>query len=455
MSAPLHDMIVENEDAIAAPPRHARSSLNGRSVVSPAREPASNLTVQRPQISNRRGLERYSSSPRHQRGHRPLRVMLLGVRGFPDVQGGAEKHVENLAAALAQLGCDVEATVRSCYVGKEYTFWRNVRLSRLWAPRISGVEATVHTFLGVLRAAYRRPDILHIHAIGPALFTPLARALGLRVVVTHHVLNYQNEKWGIVGRSLLRLGERLGMKFANGRITVSESIAKLMSSAYGVPVSAIPNGTEQPRPMQSVGTLQAFGLSPKQYALSVARVDAQKRQLDLIAAYARLPEPKWKLALVGDADYTDSYTRAVAAAARDTTGVVVLGYQSGAALAELYSHAGVFVLPSSHEGQPIALLEASSYGLQSILSDIPAHREIGVPGARYFAVADIASLERHLEEALSAPSPARLSADDQARLLHAHDWDQIARQTLGIYSDALSKKQLVKTSAGFAVRGRP
>lgn len=380
-----------------------------------------------------------------------MRVMLLGIRGFPDVQGGAEKHVENLAAALAELGCDVEAIVRSCYVGKEYTCWRNVRLSRVWAPCISGVEALLHSFLGVLLAAYRRPDILHIHAIGPALFTPLARAFGLRVVVTHHVLNYQNEKWGIVGRSLLRLGERLGMKFANGRIAVSESLASQMSTAYRVPVSAIPNGTDKPRQMESVETLQAFGLTPKQYALAVARVDAQKRQLDLIAAYARLHEPKWKLALVGDADYTDSYTRAVAAAARDTPGVVVLGYQGGAALAELYSHAGVFVLPSSHEGQPIALLEASSYGLQSILSDIPAHRELGVAGARYFAVGDIATLHKYLAETLSAPAPTRLSAEEQARLLRTHDWDDIARRTLGVYSAALSRRKVADSGAGLVV----
>src|SRR5581483_3042068 len=331
MSAPLHDMIVENEDAIAAPPRHARSSLNGRSVVSPAREPASNLTVQRPQISNRRGLERYSSSPRHQRGHRRLRVMLLGLRGFPGVQGGAEKHVENLAAALAQLGCDVEATVRSCYVGKEYTFWRNVRLSRLWAPRISGVEATVHTFLGVLRAAYRRPDILHIHAIGPALFTPLARALGLRVVVTCHSSNYLHKKWGPFARTILRLGER-AMKFANGRIAVSDGLAKNLTLTHRASVSTIPNGIDRPASVRTTETLREHGLVPTRYVLMVARIDGDKRQLDLIAAYARLRIPDWKLALVGAAEYSSAYAREVGKAAASTPGVVLVGHKSGAAL---------------------------------------------------------------------------------------------------------------------------
>jgi len=47
------------------------------------------------------------------------------------------------------------------------------------------------------------------------------------------------------------------------------------------------------------------------------------------------------------------------------------------AIKSIGKHAGVFVLPSSHEGQPIAVLEALSYGCPAILSDIPAHRVIG------------------------------------------------------------------------------
>jgi glycosyltransferase involved in cell wall biosynthesis len=383
-----------------------------------------------------------------QQQRRALRVTILGIRGFPNVQGGAEKHVESLSCALAEIGCDVEAIMRSPYVAKgQGAQWRDVKLSRIWAPRIGGVEAFVHTFLGVIRAAFTRPDILHIHAIGPALFTPLARALGLRVVVTHHVLNYENEKWGPAGRSILRLGEWAGMRFANGRIAVSKGLAEQMARAYGTSVIAIPNGIDKPRMTPSTEILLAFGLSAQRYLISVARIDEQKRQLDLIAAYARLRAPEWKLALVGGADYSGSYSRAVAEAARETPGVVMLGHQTGAALAELYSHAGVFVLPSSHEGQPIAVLEAASYGLPVILSDIEAHRELDVPHARYFAVGDVAALAAHLGDVCAAPAGGRLAAGEYAGLLAKHDWRAIAQQTLAVYCDALSGSKRVPGAA--------
>lgn len=367
-----------------------------------------------------------------------IRVTMLGLRGFPNVQGGVENHVENLAAGLIELGCEVEVIVRSAYVPKGVgVTWRGIRMVRLWAPRTSGVETFCHAFLGVMRAAVTRPDILHIHAIGPALYTPLARALGLRVVVTHHSANYENEKWGRLGRALLRLGEAHGMLCANQRIAVSESLAGRMRRSYQVPVFAIPNGITAPSQPAATGTLEAFGLQPGRYALCVARIDQQKRQLDLIDAMAATKGTGWPLALVGGADHDVDYVRAVKSAASGTPGVVMLGHQSGDALAELYGKAGVFVLPSSHEGQPIAVLEAMSYGCPMILSDIPAHREIAPEGTGFVAVGDIPALAAHLEAVFSGSRAARIDPTVQARIARDHDWLAIAHRTLGLYRNAL------------------
>ena len=41
-----------------------------------------------------------------------LRVMMLGLRGFPGVQGGVEAHAEHLCPLLRELACDVEVVVR-------------------------------------------------------------------------------------------------------------------------------------------------------------------------------------------------------------------------------------------------------------------------------------------------------------------------------------------------------
>jgi len=127
---------------------------------------------------------------------RPLRIMVLGIRGIPSVQGGVETHAEQLYERLAHMDCDVEVLVRSPFVPATRRWLGSIRIRRIWSPRSTGFEALVHSVLGVLYAAIVRPDVLHIHAIGPAIVTPIARFLGLRVVVTNHGPDYDRAKWG-------------------------------------------------------------------------------------------------------------------------------------------------------------------------------------------------------------------------------------------------------------------
>ena len=171
----------------------------------------------------------------------------------------------------------------------------------------------------------------------------------------------------------------------------------------------------------------------------IARRFRGKRQLDLIDAFARAGESDWKLAIVGDSDYASDYARMVARAAANTAGVVLLGYQTGDALAELYTHAGLFVLPSSHEGQPIAALEAISYRCPIILSDIPAHREIGTSSTQFVRVGNVAELARHLKARCAASAARDPGLIEHAYFMEDHDWWRIAERTLDLYLSARSQ----------------
>jgi len=194
----------------------------------------------------------------------------------------------------------------------------------------------------------------------------------------------------------------------------------------------------QPR---SDSIVRGFGLTPGRYLLTVARIDPQKCQLDLIEAFRRAQPAGWQLALAGGADYAGEYARAVARAAQETPGVIMLGHQNEMALAELYTHAGAFVLPSSHEGQPLAVIEAMAYGCPLILSDIPAHRELAIPTARYFVVGDVDALAETLSGVIRNPPGRDEVQSDRERMLLRHDWRSIARQTLDVYLSVAGQRK--------------
>lgn len=367
-----------------------------------------------------------------------LKVIALGFRGFPGVQGGIETHAEHLYPILARMGCDIEAVIRPCHTKaiRNTQAPAGIRYRSIWSPCSKGKEAIFHTLFGVLYAALRRPDILHIHAVGPALFAPLARLLGLRVVVTHHGADYERQKWGGGARKVLRMGERLGMGFANRRIVISLGIWDLVKDKYDRNSVLIPNGIRLPVLATQADILQQFDLSPGHYVLLVSRMVPEKRHLDLIAAFAKAALPGWKLVLVGASDHPDAYTREVLEAAEACPGVVCTGFQSGMALQELFSHAGIFVLPSSHEGLPIALLEALSYGLSVLASDIPAHLELGLEPWRYFPLGDSDALTMLLRRAAAQPMSQETRENQRQWVRARYDWEQVARRTLDVYQAA-------------------
>lgn len=365
------------------------------------------------------------------------KVIFVGLRGVPEIQGGVETHVAAISARLAERGWRVEVLGRAPYLPSQRPYvWKGVTVTPVWAPRSRNFEALAHTALGLLVAAQRGPDLVHIHAIGPALLTPLARLLGLHVVVTHHGFDYERQKWGRLARSILRTGEAMGMLFSHANIGVSKGIVDTIRRKFNVGAIFIPNGVENPFPKQDSSYLDRIRVTPRRYVLTVGRIVEEKRHLDLINAFARLNDPCLKLVIAGAADHAGHYQRAVEAAAAATPGVVMAGFQRGEALSQLYRHAALFVLPSSHEGMPMVLLEALSYGTTSLASDIDANLALDLGRDSYFPLGAVDALADAMRLKLAAPNPAE-SAERAARVLDSFGWGAIVDRTMDVYESAL------------------
>jgi starch synthase len=361
---------------------------------------------------------------------RKLRIAVLGTRGIPEIMGGVETHCQALYPRLAVKGHSVTILARKGYVPDDPFMYEGVKIEPLWAPKIKSLEAICHTTLGILRIASQRLkfDLLHIHGIGPSLLVPVARLLGLKVVMTHHGPDYDRQKWGKMAKIALRLGERFGCQFGHAVVTVSKHIRACIREMYGQEGIYIPNGVVLPHIYPAGANLSHRQLTPRKYILAVGRFVPEKGFHDLLDAYFRL-NSDWRLVIAGDADHPDDYSCMLKAKASEDERVVLTGFIRGDELREIYSNAGLFVLPSYHEGLPIALLEAMSYDLPILASDIPSNREL-VTDDESFRVGDVQSLAARLAEMLAAP--VRQSSKRQ-RIETEFNWDLIATQTEQVY----------------------
>ena len=158
----------------------------------------------------------------------------------------------------------------------------------------------------------------------------------------------------------------------------------------------------------------------------MGRFVPEKNFHQLINAFSELNRHDYKLVLAGDADHEDDYSRSLKQQG-EKNGVVLTGFIKGEKLYSLLTHAYAFVLPSSHEGLPISLLEAMSYDLPVLVSDIPANLEVGLPHEFYFPVGNEEKLVEKLEELIDK-TPIKCKYP-----LENYRWENIAKETIKVY----------------------
>ena len=356
-----------------------------------------------------------------------MKIVVTGTRGIPNIMGGVETHCEELFPRIAAKGYDVTVIRRKSYVRDSLTEYKGVELIDIETPKKKSFEAIIHTFKAILKAKSLKADIVHIHAIGPALLTPMARLLGMKVVFTHHGPDYDRDKWGKAAKFMLKLGERMGTTFANEVIVISKVIDNILIKKYGrKDCHLVYNGVPEPEICNFPEYFEELGIEKGKYILGMCRFVPEKNLHHLVEAFSRIDTKGCKLVLAGDTDFEDDYSRQLKATAKEH-GVILTGFIKGRKLHSLLTHTRCFVLPSSHEGLPIALLEAMSYKLPVIVSNIPANLEVGLNKDNYFPVGNIDTLANKLQQNINLPY-AHVNYD-----MSAYNWDHIAEQISQIY----------------------
>ena len=361
-----------------------------------------------------------------------MKIVVTGTRGIPDVMGGVETHCEELFPRLASKGFEVTVIRRSAYVHDGLEEWRGVRLLDVPSPKKKSFEAIVHTFRAINEARRLGADVLHIHAIGPALLVPYAKMLGMKVVFTHHGPDYDRDKWGFAAKTMLKLGERMGCMFADDVIVISDVIRNLIKRKYNRTnhVHLIYNGVSQPEVCDYPEYFEKLGIEKGKYILGMCRFVPEKNLHDLIEAYVKVkgqkPDIDIKLVLAGDTDFEDDYSRHLKEMARKND-IILTGFIKGRKLHSLLTNCCCYCLPSSHEGLPIALLEAMSYGVKVIVSDIPANLEVGLDKEDYFSVGNVDALAEKLKVTIEHPLK-HINYD-----MSKYNWDRIADQVAEVY----------------------
>lgn len=369
---------------------------------------------------------------------RRLRVAFIGGRGVVSKYSGIETYYEEVGKRLVQRGHEVTIYCRNYFTPQQSGDYNGMRLVRLPTIRSKHLETAVHTILSTAHALAQRYDIIHFHALGPALFSCIPRLLGAKTAVTVQGLDWQRKKWGRVAGMILRLGELASTKFPDATMVVSQALRARYAEVHGAKTFHVPNGGIV-RARRHPQAILDWGLHPGRYILFLGRFSPEKGCHLLVDAFERLQtevESDVQLVMAGASSYCDEYSRELRKHA--SRRIRMLDSVSGETLDELLTNAMIFVLPSDLEGLSLALLDAMGAGVCVLTSDVPENREV-VDGVGFtFRRGDSADLAERLQFLIANPRVRESAGKAAQRRVGEHYlWDKIAADIEEVYLHVL------------------
>jgi glycosyltransferase involved in cell wall biosynthesis len=309
-------------------------------------------------------------------------------------------------------------------------------------PRARGATNVVAAIrlAGALRGG---GHLLHAHlnwALGCSWAILAARSAGLPIVAT--VQLFLPGPQVSLPRSTAWLIPRLVDRY----VAVSPDVATALRSTLRVPgerIAVVPNGiphrpwtTAERAERRRSGRARVFGAESRPIVLVVARLEPQKGHTTLLRAAADLPGMVFAFAGSG-AEQTALEREAAALGITDR--VLFLGHRTD--VPDLLAAADVFVLPSSNEGLPLALLEATAAGIPVVASDIGGNRDIVTDGETglLVPVGDADALAGAINRLVQDPALARrLGEAGTARFEERYTAAAMAQGVERIYREVLS-----------------
>jgi len=368
----------------------------------------------------------------------PLMEVVQVAGLYPPHLGGEEVVVEQLAGLQADrhrvtVYTSTVGAVHAPRVEQRAGSGGRLRVVRQRAARIANTPVIPGLLVRLIRHA-PRPDVVHVHtghALIPEIVGLAARLRGLPYVAHQHLMVRPSS---VAGRVLLPLYYRLlygsFLRRADRVVCLTGAMRDELITAFGLQpdrVAVVPNGVDLVRFRP--------GAAPREPAelLFVGRLAPQKNVDALLEATAELRDAGHRptVRIVGDGG---ERARLQAKAARlGLSNVVFAGRQTPAEIADAYARATVVVLPSTHEGMPLVLLEAMAAGAPVVASALSEIVEAGGDAILTIDPADPHALASTLRRVLEDPPLRdRLSEAGRTRA-RRYTWEAVATAVDRVY----------------------
>lgn len=303
----------------------------------------------------------------------PLRVAIIGSRGYPFVYSGYETLVKALAERWPSQNVQLTVYCHAYLFKDQPKMVNGVRL--VYIPTIASkiLAQPLHSFLAFWHVVFSKNQVVLVLNVSNGPFGFITRLFGKPTMMNVDGLEWLRPKWKGFGATYFKWAAKMSVRFNDLLITDADAMQAIYLKEFGAKSEVITYGAETSKGANAQ-LLQEWNLVERDYYLIVGRMIPDNNADIIIEGFIQSNSTK-KLVIVGDVPYADDYAQKIRS--YQDPRLVFTGYvRSPEILASLYKYCYAYMHGHEFGGTNPTLLKAMANGCAIAALDTVFSREV-------------------------------------------------------------------------------
>jgi glycosyltransferase involved in cell wall biosynthesis len=303
----------------------------------------------------------------------PLKISIIGSRGYPYVYSGYETLVKNIGERMVAKGVQVTVYCHSYLFDQKLKQLNGIHLKYIPTIKSKSLSQPIHSFLAFWHAAFSNADVVLVLNVSNGPFGLITRLFKKPTLINVDGLEWKRPKWKGFGAIYFKWAAKMAVRFMDLIVTDAVAMQTIYKNEFNTDSVVITYGADSNKGA-SEALLNKWQLQTQDYYLIVGRMIPDNNSDIIIEGFINSSSTK-KLVIVGDVPYQDAYATKIKSYQDDR--LVFTGYiTNGDELASLYKYCFAYMHGHEFGGTNPTLLKAMANGCAIGAIDTVFSREV-------------------------------------------------------------------------------
>jgi glycosyltransferase involved in cell wall biosynthesis len=303
----------------------------------------------------------------------PLKISIIGSRGYPYVYSGYETLVKNIGERMVTGGAQVTVYCHSYLFDQKPKQLNGINLKYIPTIKSKSLSQPIHSFFAFWHAAFSNADVVLVLNVSNGPFGLITRLFKKPTLINVDGLEWMRPKWKGFGAIYFKWAAKMAVRFMDLIVTDAVAMQTIYKNEFNTDSVVITYGADSNKGA-SEALLNKWQLQSQDYYLIVGRMIPDNNSDIIIEGFINSSSTK-KLVIVGDVPYQDAYAIKIKSYQDDR--LVFTGYiTNGDELASLYKYCFAYMHGHEFGGTNPTLLKAMANGCAIGAIDTVFSREV-------------------------------------------------------------------------------